>query len=109
MNVCTEVLIIAYAILITQLMTFIVLEEMKNLSDINKQFSTDDLTFMLYHIRLSLRGSEYLGITEVIDRLENPGDVTIAKKILSMINDNHATLENIKNFCELYLKAKEEE
>ena len=36
-------------------------------------------------------------------------DVSMCKRILNMINNNKATVDEIKRFCENYIKSKEEE
>lgn len=70
--------------------------------------TTEELIDILHSIRLPLSRTEHDVITEVINRLENPPDIELAKKIRTMISYN-ATVENIDNFISSYIQSKEEE
>lgn len=72
------------------------------------KLSEEDLVNVLMNIKFSLSATEKEAIDEIADRLENGGDLHMAKRILNMIENNGASNEDIRQFCETFIRSKEE-
>ena len=73
------------------------------------KLSEEDLINVLMTIKFSLSSTEKQAIDEIADRLENGGDLHMAKRILNMIENNGASNEDIRHFCETFIKSREEQ
>ena len=72
------------------------------------KLSEEDLINVLMNIKFSLSSTEKEAIDEIADRLENGGDLHMAKRILNMIDNNGASLDDVRHFCETFIRSKEE-
>ena len=72
------------------------------------KLSEEDLINVLMNIKFSLSSTEKKAIDEIADRLENGGDLHMAKRILNMIDNNGAGLDDVRHFCVTFIRSKEE-
>ena len=68
----------------------------------------DDLTIILKTMGRGLSDTEKRAVSMAADYIEENDNIEFARRILNMIENNGASNEDIKQFCETYIRSKEE-
>lgn len=83
--------------------------EAKRKMKFNKIISDkDDLTIILRTMGRCLSDTEKRATLMAADYIDENDNIEFARRILNMIENNGASNEDIKQFCETYIRSKEE-